>query len=107
MPTLLYKATSASSYGPVVTCGQIISGIKGKWAVGITSLAEGLTCLVGVSAFALTKGWPDWTLVVGAVCSVPLSAWSVKKIKTKDLTLAIGVFTVILGGTTLAKVIWS
>ncbi len=45
------KGMSGGGYGPVVTCGQILSGVTGKRAIGITSLPEGLTCLVGVVAF--------------------------------------------------------
>ena len=101
------KGMSGGGYGPVVTCGQILSGVTGKRAVGITSLAEGLTCAVGVAAFALTKGWPNWGLVLplvaGAVCSTPFSAWSVSKMDTKKLTLVIGIFTTVLGTMTLAK----
>lgn len=95
------KGMSGGGYGPVVTCGQIISGIQGKRAVAITSLAEGLTCLVGVVAFLVLKGGMSWrltlALVVGAVCSVPFSAYSVSRVEARRLTVAIGVATVLLG----------
>ncbi len=104
------KGMSGGGYGPVVTCGQILSGITGKRAVGITSLAEGLTCLVGIAAFCLATGWPNWglavPLVVGGLCSAPLAAWSVSKVRTGKLTVAIGVATVLLGALTLSKVVW-
>jgi uncharacterized membrane protein YfcA len=102
------KGMSGGGYGPVVTGGQILSGVEGKSAVGITSLAEGLTCFVGVIAYMLVSKNPlDWKLapfiIVGAVLSVPLSAKSVKKISTKKLKLAIAVLTVILGVFTITK----
>lgn len=106
------KGMSGGGYGPVVTGGQILSGVEGKSAIGITSLAEGLTCLVGVIAYVLIAKNPvDWKLapyiIVGAVLSVPLSAKSVKLISTKNLKLAIAVLTIILGLLTIVKTIKS
>ena len=102
------KGMSGGGYGPVVTGGQILAGVEGKSAVGITSLAEGLTCLVGViTYYAISKGSVDWKLapfiIVGAVCSVPFSAISVKRINTKQLKLAIAILTIILGTVTIVK----
>jgi uncharacterized membrane protein YfcA len=104
------KGMSGGGYGPLVTAGQILSGVEGKSAVGITSFAEGLTCAVGVAAYCLiTKGAMPWNLAaplaVGALLSVPFSAWSVKKISARKLTLAIGVLTTALGILTLVKVV--
>ena len=104
------KGMSGGGYGPVVTGGQMLSGVEGKSAIGITSLAEGLTCLVGVITYALVCKNPiDWTLapyiIVGAVLSVPLSAKSVKLISTKKLKLAIAILTIALGILTIAKTI--
>ncbi len=103
------KGISGGGYGPVVTSGQILSGVKGKNAVGITSLSEGLTCLVGVIAYLLTKQIIDWRLapylIIGAVFSVPLSAITVKKAKDQTLIRFIGITTIILGIATLLKVL--
>ena len=104
------KGMSGGGYGPIVTSGQILSGIQGKSAVGITSLAEGLTCLVGVIAYVLVSTNPiDWSLapyiVIGAVLSVPFSAKSVKVISTKKLKLAIAILTIALGILTIVKTI--
>jgi len=102
------KGMSGGGYGPVVTGGQILAGIQGKNAVGITSLAEGLTCLVGVITYGiLAKNPIDWKLapwiIGGAVVSVPLSVISVKKLSTKQLKLAIAVLTIILGTVTIIR----
>lgn len=104
------KGMSGGGYGPVVTSGQILSGMEGKSAVGITSLAEGLTCFVGIIAYVfLLKQNLDLRLapyiIIGAVLSVPLSAMSVKRLSTKVLKLAIAVITIILGLLTIAKTI--
>jgi uncharacterized membrane protein YfcA len=104
------KGISGGGYGPVVTSGQILSGVKGKSAVGITSLAEGLTCAVGITVYMLISKSPlDLRLApliaIGAVASVPFSAKSVKKITEKKLKIAIAVLTIILGIATLVKTI--
>ncbi len=104
------KGLSGGGYGPIVTGGQIISGVASKSAVGITSLAEGLTCLVGVVAyFAVTNHTIDWKLapylVIGAVLSVPLATLTVRKMKAKNLKIAVGVATLALGIFTLAKTV--
>lgn len=102
------KGMSGGGYGPVVTGGQVLSGVEGKSAVGITSLAEGLTCLVGVIAYMLVSENPlDWKLapwiIIGAVLSVPLSAKSVKIISEKKLKLAIAILTIVLGLLTIVR----
>lgn len=103
------KGMSGGGYGPVVTGGQILSGINGKNAVAITSLAEGLTCLVGVITYFVTDAEIDWQLapylMIGAVLSVPLSAITVKKLNTSILKTIIGVLTLVLGLYTLYKII--
>jgi uncharacterized membrane protein YfcA len=104
------KGMSGGGYGPVVTGGQILSGVEGKNAIGITSLAEGLTCLVGVICYVLiSKDSLEWKLapyiIVGAVLSVPLSAKSVKRISARKLKLAIAVLTIILGTFTIYKTV--
>lgn len=103
------KGMSGGGYGPVVTGGQLLAGVNGKNAIGITSLAEGLTCVVGVIAYMHILGTLNWYLVIplvfGALCSVPVSAFTVKKIQTGKLRVAIGITTVILGIFTLLKVV--
>ena len=104
------KGMSGGGYGPVVTGGQVLSGVEGRSAVGITSLAEGLTCLVGIITYVLiAKNAIDWKLapviIAGAVFSVPLSAISVKKISSRNLKLSIAALTIILGLLTIIKTI--
>jgi uncharacterized membrane protein YfcA len=102
------KGISGGGYGPLVTSGQILSGVQSKHAIGITSLAEGLTCLAGVSVYFLfTDHTVDWSLApylaLGAVLSVPLAAYTVKKFKDGRLRLIVGLATLLLGTVTLAK----
>lgn len=103
------KGMSGGGYGPVVTSGQMLSGIEGKRAVGITSLAEGLTCVVGVILYLIASVQIEWTLlapslILGAVFSVPLSAHTVKRIPENKFRLIIGIVTVFLGTYILANI---
>jgi len=102
------KGMSGGGYGPVVTGGQILSGVNGNNAVGITSLAEGLTCIVGVVIFIISPESISWnlapSLIIGAMLSVPFSTLIVKKMPTRTLKASIGLLTLILGIVTLAKI---
>jgi len=104
------KGLSAGGYGPIVTGGQILSGVGGKQAIGVTALSEGLTCLIGTMAFLASGEVKDlsvsYPLVIGAVCSVPLSAYTVRKITIKKLTTLIGLITIILGAITVIKAVF-
>lgn len=101
------KGMSGGGYGPVVTGGQLLAGVKGRNAVAITSMSEGLTCLVGVVLYFLTREAIDWSLApflaVGSILSVPFAAFTVKYLRTRYLRLTIGVTTLILGIATLFK----
>jgi uncharacterized protein len=102
------KGLTGGGYGPLVVSGQILSGVQGKNAIGITSLAEGITCALGVSIYFLTaRSSIDFRLapiiIAGAVCSIPFSVKSVKIMNPKLLKLLIAVLTIILGIITLIK----
>ncbi|NQV37305.1 MAG: sulfite exporter TauE/SafE family protein [Candidatus Marinimicrobia bacterium] len=103
------KALSGGGYGPLMTSGQILSGVSGKASIGITSFAEGFTCLVGVILF-LGKGKGlslDLFLpvVTGALISIPFSTELVKRLNETTLKKIIAVFTALLGLFTIYKVL--
>ena len=105
------KGISGSGYGPLVTGGQILAGVDEKGAIGITSLAEGLVCIVGVVMYILTgNGGVDWglapSLVLGAVLSVPFAAFAVKKLPMRKMRWAIGSAVTVLGLFTLGKLVF-
>ncbi len=104
------KGMSGGGYGPVVTGGQLLAGVESKSAIAITSLAEGITCLVGISVYILLKPSIDWVLapylIAGAILSVPLSAFTVKSINTRNLQLFIGIMTLVLGIFCVGKIVF-
>jgi hypothetical protein len=105
------KGMSGGGYGPLVTSGQILSGVRSKSSVAITSFSESFTCLVGVSAYFLFGAAAEWAiappLVFGAMLSVPLSAYTVKRISLDRMTLVVGLATFFLGAFTLYKVFFA
>lgn len=105
------KGISGGGYGPVVTGGQLLSGVDAKPAVGITSAAESLTCAVGIAAYLAAGQRIDarlaLPLVVGAMLSVPVAVNTVRIISAGRLRTAVGVLTVGLGLWTLGKLILS
>ncbi len=103
------KGISGGGYGPLLTGGQVLAGVPGKHAVGITSFAEGIVCLVGLVAY-LAVGKPlDWALAVplvaGAMASVPAAAWTVRLLPESLLRRSIGYATAFLGMLTLITLI--
>ena len=103
------KGLSGGGYGPLVMGGQILSGVNVKNAVGITSLAEGLTCLVGITLYFFMRSSADWTLapwlMTGAVLSVPFAAQTLKQLTERKVKIAIAVVMFVLGALTLGKVL--
>lgn len=103
------KGISGGGYGPVVTGGQVLAGVRGRSAVGIASLAEGIASAVGVLAYLGSGTIIPWhlapSLLLGAVLSVPFAAYVVSRMPAGRLTLAIGGLSTALGGYTLVRVL--
>lgn len=103
------KGLSGGGYGPLVTAGQVVSGISPRQAVGITSLAESVTCLVGLCAYFALHSKINWQLAVplagGALLSVPFATLTVRRMPEKWVRGAVGVVTLALGILTLIKLI--
>ena len=103
------KGISGGGYGPLVTGGQVISGVPEKNAIGITSFAEGLVCIVGLILYISLQGLPQWNLaiplVTGAMLSVPAATLTVKILPADLIRQSIGYVTAFLGVLTLIKIL--
>jgi len=101
------KGSTGGGYGPVVMGGQLLAGVSPKNAVGITTLAESLSCIVGVVTYLVAPGEVSWRLtpflVVGAVAAVPFSTITVAALRPHHLKSAIGLLTFTLGLLILLK----
>ena len=84
-----------------MTSGQVMGGVEGRAAVGITSLAEAFTCLAAASLFLLRGNTLHLGLLVpvltGALLTVPFSAQIVRHIPERGFKKVIAVVTIALG----------
>jgi uncharacterized membrane protein YfcA len=103
------KGLSGGGYGPPVTAGQVVSGLPAKHAVAITSVAESLTCAIGVAAYLAAGKTIDWTLAVplvaGAALSVPMATATVLRTPEHAVRGLVGITTCLLGCVALWKLI--
>lgn len=99
------KGLSGGGYGPLITAGQVVSGVSPKQAVGITSLAEAVTCLVGLAAYLALQRSTDWSLAIplvsGALLSVPFATLTIRRLPGAWVRGVVGVVTLVLGGALL------
>lgn len=104
------KGISGGGYGPLMTGGQILSGIPEKKAVSLTSLSEGIVCLVSLALYLGFKGSSlNYTLMLpllcGSILSVPCAVFTVKVLPESFLRRNIGFATLFLGVVALIKLV--
>ncbi len=101
------KGLSGGGYGPLVTSGQVVSGLSPQKAVALTSLSESFTCLIGLIVYMAagkTVFWPlAIPLTIGALFSVPVSTLTVKHLPESILKKSVGYATCLLGLFSLVK----
>lgn len=105
------KGISGGGYGPILTGGQILSGVKGKKAVGITSITEGIVSLVGTITYIIINPTEmNWvltlSLLTGGLLATPLAAFVVKKVHPKKFKKYLGVISLIVGIIIFIKTFW-
>jgi len=104
------KGLSGGGYGPLVTGGQVVSGMSAKHAVAVTSLAESVTCLAGLAAYLLMHGSIAWgmalPLTLGAMMSVPMATLTIRRLPERAVRASIGFATCTLGVLMVIKLIW-
>lgn len=103
------KGFSGGGYGPLVTAGQVVSGLAPKKAVAVTSLAESMTCFIGLIAYFAAGQRIDWAIAIpltlGAVFSVPIATLTVKRAPETLFRTGVGLATCILGILALVKLL--
>jgi len=104
------KGLSGGGYGPLVTAGQVVSGVSPKQAIAITSLTESLACAVGLTTYVILQGgrldfYLALPLVLGAVLSVPMATLTVRRLPEHLMRASVGVTTCLLGALTLFKLL--
>lgn len=86
----------------------MVSGLNPKSAVAITSLSEGLTCLVGLITYHLLNGFNfnyqvGLALMLGALLSIPLAVYTVSKVEEKRFKTMVSISILTLGILTFLK----
>lgn len=103
------KSLSGGGYGPLVTAGQVVTGVDAKSAVAVTSVAEAFTCLVGLVAYFVAGKTPLWSLAVpltlGALLSVPFATATVRRVSQHRMRAAVGGATLVLGVVALLRLV--
>lgn len=101
------KGLSGGGYGPLVTAGQVVSGLPAKHAVAVTSVAESLTCLIGLLGYLAVGKSIAWglalPLMLGALLSVPMATVTVSRAKEATLRGVVGIVTLMLGAVAVIK----
>jgi len=95
------KTLTGGGYGPVVTLGQVLSGLETKKSVAVTALSESLVSLVAVVVYFSFGVLFDvdllFSLIVGSLLSIPLSVYFVKKVHVSVLGDLMGLAAVLFG----------
>lgn len=103
------KGLSGGGYGPLVAGGQILIGVNGKAAVGITDFAEAPICITGFLIWMLFGGPLHMNLLVpmclGAAIAPLIGAWITYKIPTQKFRYCLGALLVVLGIFCLLRVL--
>jgi len=104
------KGISGGGYGPIMTAGQVTSGVSSRNAVAVTSFTEFFTSMVAFTAFAVGGVMLNYSLmlplILGAVCVVPFATLTVKKVKDEWLKMMVGILTLLLGSVLILKTLF-
>lgn len=108
------KGIGGGGYGPVVTLGQTLSGIYEKSAVGITTLAEGITSLIGSICFFLLSFNTSLefnlfllpSIFTGAFFASLISPYMVRVLPNKLWRVVIPIYAFSIGILTLIQLVF-
>jgi len=104
------KIITGGGYGPVVVSGQLLSNRKIGDSVATTLFAEGLMSMIGICIYSFVFNVPIITpltipLTIGAIMSVPLAGYSLKRAKLLKIEKIVGIFCLGIGCFTILKVL--
>lgn len=99
----LNKGIAGSGYGPVITLGEIISGVYEKSATAITSMAEGIVSLAGIATFfGITAAGVELDLILlpsvfaGGFLAAILSPYTVRALPNRALQYLVPGYALVL-----------
>lgn len=107
----LNKGVAGSGYGPVITIGEILSGVYEKSATAITSMAEGFVSLAGiVTFFTISITAYDLNLMLlpsvfaGGFLAAILAPYTVRVLPNRVLGYLVPTYALVLAAILFSKV---
>jgi len=95
------KGISGGGYGPLLTGGQVLSGVCEKGAVSITPPARGLTGLISVLLYFTAQGTLELglalPLILGSLLAMPVAVLTITRVRADMLRKGIVAATLVLG----------
>ncbi|MGN8218415.1 TSUP family transporter [Halococcus morrhuae DSM 1307] len=108
----LNKGIAGSGYGPVITLGEIISGVYEKSATAITSAAEGVVSLAGIATFfGITAAGVEINLMLlpsvfaGGFLAAILAPYTVRTLPNRALQYLVPGYALVLVAILFAQVL--
>ncbi|WP_435079271.1 sulfite exporter TauE/SafE family protein [Halococcus sp. AFM35] len=108
----LNKGITGSGFGPVITLGQILSGIYEKSATAITSMSEGIVSLAGIITFltiTVAGVGLDLTLLpsvfAGGFLAAIFAPYTVRVMPNRILQYIVPGYALILAATLFAEIL--
>ncbi|MFB6168960.1 MAG: sulfite exporter TauE/SafE family protein [Haloferacaceae archaeon] len=108
----LNKGIAGSGYGPVITIGEILSGVYEKSATAITTMAEGVVSLAGIlTFFTISITAYDLNLVLlpsvfaGGFLAAILAPYTVRVLPNRVLGYLVPSYALVLAGLLFLKVL--
>ncbi|MFB6109811.1 MAG: TSUP family transporter [Halodesulfurarchaeum sp.] len=108
----LNKGIAGSGYGPVITIGEILSGVYEKSATAITTMAEGLVSLAGIlTFFTISITAYDLNLILlpsvfaGGFLAAILAPYTVRVLPNRIVGYLVPSYALILAGILFVKVL--
>ncbi len=102
------KGLAGGGYGPIVTGGQTITGIKVKNSVGVTLSSVTLICIFGFITWFLINGFPPLnillTMSIASIISPIIGSHITKKLEDLKFKHILGLLIIVLGLITLLGV---
>ncbi|MFB0561514.1 MAG: sulfite exporter TauE/SafE family protein [Candidatus Lokiarchaeia archaeon] len=96
------KAISGEGFGPIVSTGNILSGLDTRRAVATTTYSEAIICIASFVAWNLLGGrilelWFPLTICIGAVIGASIGPRITEKLKANWLKIVVGILAIISG----------
>ncbi|MFB6091043.1 MAG: sulfite exporter TauE/SafE family protein [Halobellus sp.] len=108
----LNKGIAGSGYGPVITIGEILSGVYEKSATAITTMAEGVVSLAGIiTFFTISITAYDLNLILlpsvfaGGFLAAILAPYTVRVLPNRILGYLVPSYALVLAGILFVKVV--